>query len=248
MVSSPQQYREQQQPQRHSIPSVALAVSPHPDDAEVGAGATLARWAREGCRVVLVVCTNGDKGSQDPKMTSKRLATLRRQEQLAAAAVLGIKDVELLQHPDCFLEDDAEFRGELVRLIRQYRPEVVLSTDPDRRYMQHHDHRAAGRAALDACFPYARDPLSYPEHLGQGLKVHKVREVLFWGADKPNFYVDVSSSYQLKIEALRQHVSQGFQRRPRKQMERLFKERLSGAGKALGVPLAESFRRLEIRF
>ncbi len=250
MVSSPQQYRENErrQEERRPTPAVALAVSPHPDDAEVGAGATLARWAREGCQVVLAVCTNGDKGSEDPQMTSERLARLRREEQLAAAHVLGIQDVVFLDHPDGGLEDDVQFRGELVRLIRQYRPEVALSTDPDRRYMQHRDHRMSGQVTLDASFPYARDRLSFPEHLAQGLSVHKVREVLLWGADTPNFYVDVSTTYQLKIESLLQHKSQGFGRRPREEMERMMKERLSENGKALRVPLAEAFRRIEIRF
>lgn len=244
MVSSPQQYREgRQEEARPGPPAAALAVSPHPDDAEVGAGGTLARWAAEGCRVVLAVCTNGDKGSEDPNMTSAELARLRREEQLAAAKVLGIEDVVFLDHPDGFLEDDARFRGELVRLVRQHRPEVVLSTDPERRYMQHRDHRMAGQVALDACFPYARDRLHFPEHEKEGLQPHKVGAILFWGTEEPQEFVDISDTIELKVQSLAKHASQMNGRNPAEFVMRNAK----AMGERAGLPCAEGFRKVEFR-
>ncbi|MBI3742831.1 MAG: PIG-L family deacetylase [Chloroflexi bacterium] len=147
------------------VPQRVLICTPHPDDAEIGAGGTLAKWIGKGAQATLVVCTNGDKGSDDPAMTSERLAALRENEQLEAAKVLGIKEVVFLRHPDGEIEDTKQFRGDVVREIRRAKPDVVLTTDPLRRtFYQHRDHRVTGQVVLDAVFPLARDHLNFQEH------------------------------------------------------------------------------------
>lgn len=185
-----------------------MVVSPHPDDAEFGVAGTVARLIREGKKVVYVICTNGNKGTDDINVKPEELAATREREQLAAAEVLGVSEVRFLHYPDQELEDSTEFRKELVRWIRHYRPEVVVTADPYRKYMWHRDHRIVGQVALDAVFPYARDHLSYPDLLEEGLKPHKVREVWCWGSDDINFRSDVTETFDIKLKALGCHKSQ----------------------------------------
>ncbi len=136
-----------------------MVVTPHPDDAEFGVAGTVVRWVREGKDVVYVVCTNGDKGTKDINVKPEDLAKIREQEQLAAAKLLGVREVIFLRHPDQTLEDTPEFRKEIVRLIRMYRPETVVTADPYRRYLWNRDHIITGQVVLDANYPYARDHL-----------------------------------------------------------------------------------------
>ena len=126
-------------------PAQVMVVTPHPDDAEFGVAGTVARWVREGREVIYVVCTNGDKGASDVNMKPGQLVKIREQEQLAAANMLGVREVIFLRHPDQGLEDTPEFRKQLVRLIRMYRPETVVTADPYRRYFWHRDHRIVPR-------------------------------------------------------------------------------------------------------
>ena len=189
-------------------PAYAMVVTPHPDDAEYGIAGTVARWVKEGKDVVYVVCTNGDKGTSDINMKPEALAGIREQEQLDAARVLGVREVIFLRHPDQGLEDTAEFRKQIVRLIRMYRPDIVATTDPYLRYVWHRDHRIAGQVVLDAVFPYARDFLSYPDLMLDGLHPHKVKEVLLWGSEEINYRSDITDTLDLKIAALRCHKSQ----------------------------------------
>ncbi|TET93325.1 MAG: PIG-L family deacetylase, partial [Desulfobacteraceae bacterium] len=121
-----------------------MVVTPHPDDAEYGVAGTVARWIGEGKDVVYVVCTNGDKGTSNANMKPEALARIREEEQTAAARSLGVREVIFLRHPDQGLEDTPEFRKELVRLIRIYKPETVATADPYRRYVWHRDHRITG--------------------------------------------------------------------------------------------------------
>ena len=165
-----------------SEPTPVLVVTPHPDDAEGGVGGTIASWAAQGRKVVLVVCTNGDKGTSDRSVTSEELAAIREKEQRDAAEVLGIAEVVFLGFPDQGLEDGPEFRERIVREIRRHRPETVVTSDPNHKYIRHRDHAITGRVTLDAVFPYARDHLAYPEHLREGLEPHKVAEVYLWGS------------------------------------------------------------------
>ena len=185
-----------------------MVISPHPDDAEFGVAGTVARWVAEGKRVIYVICTSGDKGTSDRNMKPEDLARIREQEQLAAARVLGVSDVIFLHYPDQGLEDTPGFRKELVRLIRIYRPETVVTADPYRRYIWHRDHRITGQVALDAVYPYARDHLAYPDLLQEGLEPHNVKEVLLWGAEEPNYHSDITSTFDIKLNALHCHQSQ----------------------------------------
>ena len=225
-------------------PVQMLVVAPHPDDAEFGVAGTVARWTREGKDVVYVVCTNGDKGTSDVNMKPEELAKIREQEQLAAAKVLGVMEVVFLRHPDQGIEDTPEFRKELVRLIRKYRPETVVSADPYRKYMWHRDHRITGQVVLDAIFPYARDYHAYPDLIQEGLLPHKVREVLLWGTEDPNYRSDITNTFDIKLAALLCHKSQvgGFA----PALEERLRERAKMMSKGEGYELAESFHRVEI--
>ncbi|UCD09024.1 MAG: PIG-L family deacetylase, partial [Dehalococcoidales bacterium] len=152
-----------------------MVISPHADDAEGGCGGTVAKWIKEGKSVVYVLCTNGDKGTNDPAIQPEQLAVTREKEQLAAAEVLGVREVIFLRHPDQGLEETPEFRKELVRLIRMYRPDIVITVDPYRKYIWHRDHRITGQVVLDAVFPYARDLYAYPDLNKEGLEPFKVK-------------------------------------------------------------------------
>ena len=225
-------------------PTPVLVVTPHPDDAEGGAGGTIARWAAQGRRVVLVVCTNGDKGTSDRGITPQALAEIREKEQRDAAKVLGIAEVVFLGFPDQSLEDSAEFRERIVRQIRVHRPETVVTIDPNRSYIRHRDHHMTGRVTLDAVFPYARDHLAYPEHLREGLEPHKVRQVYLWGTEEPDAFLDITDTFQTKRDALYRHVSQVGE--PTEEGEARARERHAAIGKKIGVPLAEQFKLIEL--
>lgn len=190
-------------------PDRVMVVCAHPDDAELGAGATLAKWIAAGAQVTIVVCTDGASGSSDRKLTSSDVVRLRRQEQQAAANTLGVLNLEMLDYPDGGLEDTAAFRGEIVRLIRRHRPLTLLTHDPTaHKHFAHRDHRIAGMVVQDAVYPYARDWLHYPEQLKGGVEPHKVRELLFWESDEPNVIVDISGYLEAQATALACHESQ----------------------------------------
>lgn len=185
-----------------------MVITPHPDDAEYGVAGTVARWVREGKEVVYIVCTNGDKGTIDKGVTSKNLAKIREKEQREACKILGVKNIIFLRHPDQSLEETNEFKKEIVVLIRKYTPDIVVTSDPYRRYFWHRDHRITGQVTLDAIFPCARDYLAYPDLIKKGLQPHKVKEVLLWGSEDNNYYSDITGTFHLKMAALRCHKSQ----------------------------------------
>jgi len=220
-----------------------LVVAAHPDDAEFGAAGTVSRWTSEGRRVVYVVCTNGDKGTSDMQMTPQRLAAIREEEQRAAAKMVGVHEVVFLGYADGYLEYTDEFRGKLVRCIRQYRPYTILTSDPYRKYFWHHDHRIAGQVVMDAVYPYCRDHLYYPEHLKEGLSTHAVREVLLWGTDEPDTFFDIKDRFELKIAALKCHVSQVGNKEA---LREWVGNRARDNGKKGGMEMAEAFHRVEL--
>jgi LmbE family N-acetylglucosaminyl deacetylase len=223
-----------------------MVVTPHPDDAEFGVAGTVKKFTGEGKSVVYVVCTNGDKGTDDLKVRPEELAKIREQEQLAAAEVLGVREVKFLGYPDQGLEDTREFRKEIVRWIRHFRPEVVVTADPYRKYMWHRDHRITGQVVLDAVFPYARDHLAYPELLKEGLEPHKVREVWCWASDDINFRLDITDTFDIKLAALGCHASQVKDIPP--EMKERMKEwaRMNAEGEEF--ELAEAFHRVMMRY
>jgi len=222
-----------------------LVVTPHPDDAEFGVAGTVAKWTYQGKVVVYVVCTNGDKGTEDYNIKPEELAKIREKEQLAAAELLGVKEVVFLRHPDQSLEDTPEFRKEIVRLIRTYKPEIVVTSDPYRRYIWHRDHRIVGRVVLDAVFPYSRDVWAYPELLDKGLEPHKVREVWLWASDDINFRSDITETFDLKLKALQCHKSQ-IKEPFASEMEKWLCERAKDMAEGEKFKLAEGFHRAEI--
>lgn len=223
-----------------------MVVTPHPDDAEYGVAGSVARWVRQGKKVVYVVCTNGDKGTSDAMMNPEKLAKIREKEQIAACKILGVKDIIFLRHPDQGLEDSPEFRRELVYLIRKYRPEVVVTVDPYRHYLLHRDHRISGQVTLDAIFPYARDPLSYPDLIKEGLRPHKVREVLLWSSNDINYRSDITDTFHLKVAALRCHKSQIGSGERAIRLEEWLRHRHQLMAEGENFTLAEAFHRIEL--
>jgi len=222
-----------------------MVVTPHPDDAEYGVAGTVVRWVSQGKEIVYVVCTNGDKGTSDASVKPEELAKTREEEQIAAANLLGVREVIFLRHPDQGLEDTPEFRKEIVRLIRMYRPETVVTADPYRRYIWHRDHRMTGQVTLDAIFPYARDIFSYPDLAKEGLDPHKVKEVLLWGTEDVNYRSDITKTFDVKLSALRCHKSQVGHILLQELEERL-RERHSSLAQGEEYELAEGFHRVEI--
>ena len=226
-------------------PASVLLVAAHPDDPEFSSGGTLARWAREGTEVHYLVCTRGDKGTSDPDLSPDVLMALREAEQRAAAGVIGATTVEFLDCRDGELQPTLALRGEIVRAIRRVRPEAVFTHDPATIYgadmINHPDHIAVGQATLAAIYPTARDRLQFPHHLALGLQTHKVRQVYLWGSLHPNTWIDISSTFETKVCALRRHVTQVGQRTD---LETRMRERASRLGEAASVGLAEAFHRV----
>lgn len=192
---------------------VMVAMS-HPDDAEFGCAGTVARWAAEGAHVTFVLGTSGDKGSADAEMTGGRLSNTREDEQRAACEVLGVQEVVFLRMPDAELVPDLAMRKVLTRVIRQHKPDVVFCQDPTSRwegnfYLQHPDHIAMGEAVLAAIYPSARDRLTFPDLLAEGLEPHNVAEVYIGSSlEKCDTFVDISDYLQHKFDALAAHTSQ----------------------------------------
>jgi LmbE family N-acetylglucosaminyl deacetylase len=222
-----------------------LVVTPHPDDAEYGVAGTVARWTNEGRTVVYVVCTNGDKGTSDREVKSESLIKIREKEQIAAANLLGVKEVIFLGYPDQGLEETPQFRKDIVKQIRRFRPETVVTADPYRRYIWHRDHRITGRVTLDAVFPYARDHLSYPDLLEEGFEPHKVKEILLWASENINHRLDITDTFPLKLNALREHKSQ-VGHIPRQKLEGYLRERAIQLSEGESFQLAEGFHREEV--
>jgi LmbE family N-acetylglucosaminyl deacetylase len=194
-------------------PRRVAAIFAHPDDAEFVCAGTVARWVAEGQHVTYVLMTSGDKGSDDPSMTSEQLIALREEEQRAACRVLGVQDVIFLHQPDAMLVNTLELRKELTRVIRMIKPDAVITFDPTVRYIggvyiNHPDHRVTGDVTLDAIFPAARDRLTFPELLAEGLEPHKVTEIYLSGMEESDTWIDITDYFDLKIAALKEHSSQ----------------------------------------
>jgi LmbE family N-acetylglucosaminyl deacetylase len=216
-----------------------MVIFAHPDDAEFGCAGTVARFAASGFRVQYVLATSGDKGSSDRAAVPEQLAATRQEEQRAAAQVLGVEEVTFLGHKDGEVEVSLPFRRELALVIRRGRPDVVLTFDPWQRYQIHPDHRAVGQTALDAVAA-ARDHMYYPEQLTEGLIEHRVHNVYFFSTDVPNYYVDISTTLEQKIAALKCHRSQ-IGDRP---IEDFVRARAIAVGQEVGLAAAEAFHYL----
>ena len=228
-----------------AVPARALAIYAHPDDAEVSCGGTLARWAAAGARVEIVVCTRGDKGSSDPAVAPDALVARRRAEVERAGEVLGVAAHHFLDYGDGEVENTAEVREELVRVLRAVQPEVVVCPDPEaaffgQSYFNHRDHRVVGWAALDAVAPAASSPHNFP----QAGAAHQVQCVYMSGSLSPDVWVDISDAVDAKAEALLCHESQVGE--TSEWLRTAVRERAEQAGRAAGVAYAEGFRLLSL--
>jgi LmbE family N-acetylglucosaminyl deacetylase len=228
------------------IPKRAMSIHAHPDDQEFTVAGTLARWARAGCRIVSVVITSGDAGSNNPQHDDSYkpiLARLREKEQRAANKVLGLAETIFLGHPDGELEPTLALRKELTRLIRQHKPEAVVIGDPQgvfygNGYINHPDHRAAAQAGLYAVFPSSETRLIFTDLLRAGYEPHKVKRVYIHGVEKPDTWVDIAATMNVKLRALKKHASQLGEWDPTK----MLKEWAAEEGKEKGLKYAEAFK------
>ena len=233
----------------NEIPSSALAIYGHPDDPEISAGGTLARWARGGATVWELICTKGEKGSQDPNQDRDALAAIRIQETEKAATVLGLAGHYHLDYGDGELRDDLEIRARIVELVRKLKPEVVVCPDPTAvffgdRYFNHSDHRVTGWATLDAVAPAAGNPHYFPEHAAEGLGVHHVSAVYLSGTLEPNAWIDIGDTLDRKIDGLFCHASQLVETGD--WFRDFLRESAIDAGRLAGVQFAEAFRRIAL--
>jgi LmbE family N-acetylglucosaminyl deacetylase len=228
------------------IPEVVLAVYAHPDDADVACGGTLARWAKGGAAVHLIVCTDGGKGTFDPEVTPADLAARRAAELEASSALIGLQSVTNLGYPDGELADSDELRGTLVEWVRRLRPDVVCGHDPTalffgQEYFNHRDHRLAGTTLLDAVSPAAALPHYFPE----AGPPHQVATVLLSGTLEPDVWVDVTETIDLKAAAVECHRTQFAE--PGGWAGEAVRRRAEQEGRRAGAGYAEGFRRLTLR-
>ena len=226
----------------------------HPDDVEFGCGATMARLAADGARLVFVICTMGNRGSRHHKLSSEELVSSRKIEQDEAAKLLGAEKVIYLDHEDGNLIADINFKEEVVKIIRTYKPDMIFTHDPSWYYhtkgrngfgsVNHTDHRATGIAVVDAVYPLSRDLLSFPHHIEGGLEAHKVEEVFFFNFTDPDTRIDVTQFIDKKLESIFAHKSQID--KP-EETEAWVRERLSEIGKPENIEYAEGFTYLKLR-
>jgi len=241
----------------------AMVIGAHPDDDDFGAGGTSALWAKQGKKIVWVVMTDGAEGSEVPALIDTELMLTREQEQRMACEVLGVQAVEFLRFPDGHLTNSEAARKAVVRLIRKYRPRVVITHDPtqnfyapdpnekpdDTAYLNHPDHRATGNIVFDAIFPAVGNPRSYRELLSEGFPPYQVHELYLFFTGEDNTYIDISETIELKIRGLQCHVSQFGPEADMLEMIRKWGAEIAKAAKekkGLEMQYAEAFRRIKL--
>ena len=225
------------------VPESAMAIFAHPDDIEFSCAGTMARWARAGSRICYVLCTSGDVGIATPGMTRAKATEIREAEATEAARRTGVTNLVFLREPDGMLQATLDLRKKLVREIRRFRPEVVITGDPTALwagsdYINHPDHRAAALAAIDAVFPAAGQPNLFEELEEEGLHAHKPRKVYVSGWSQTDLFVNIDSTIDVKVDALRAHVSQMRDWDP----EKMIREWAGESAKGKEMEFAESFR------
>jgi LmbE family N-acetylglucosaminyl deacetylase len=228
-----------------------LVVSAHPDDPDFGAGGAIAKLAKGGARVTYVIVTDGSQGGEDPKQKDSELILIREKEQKAAARVLGVKKVEFLGYKDGHLSPDLKLRHDIVRMIRKYKPELVITHIPGRVLDapmggSHPDHLAVGEATMAAVYPDSRNPRAFRSLLKEGFQPHEVKEVWipFWTSG--DYLVDISSTLDQKIAALHKHKSQVSKPGREWDFEKYMRKRHREMGKRGGYKYAESFKRITV--
>ncbi|MCC7077838.1 MAG: PIG-L family deacetylase [Acidimicrobiia bacterium] len=234
----------------HDPPRTALAICAHPDDPDFFAAGTFAKWASAGTECVYAVCTDGSLGAWEPEARPE-LTAQRREEQVAAAAVTGVADVVFLDRPDGFLVNSLGLRRDLVALLREHRPQIVMTHDPWKRWRLHPDHRECGFAACDAVAT-AREALAWPD---TGAGPHRPEGLWLFETESPDQFEDVSATLELKIAALLEHRSQwvttlGINDDSDAAGRVEFAERMRAwahrNGAPAGLAAAESFRRIDV--
>lgn len=228
-------------------PSRVLVMMAHPDDPEFTSGGTIARWCAEGAWVGYVICTGGDKGSEDGSISTAELIHTRREEQQRAAARLGAHAVEFLDHMDGELADTLALRRQLVAAIRRHRPDTVLCFDPTARflgdfYINHSDHYTSGAAVLAAVYPAARNRRTFPDLLAGGLEPHTVLQVYLASTNEPNCWIDIDATLEAKVAAMLEHRSQVADPEG---LALFLRGRAAETGKPQNLAYAESFRRID---
>jgi LmbE family N-acetylglucosaminyl deacetylase len=237
-----------EQPPEFMGPGKAMVVFAHPDDAEFMCAGTVAKWCAEGWEVIYVSVTSGQRGSREPGMTGQRLAAIREREQRAACRSLGVRHCVFLGFQDGYVEQTPELRGEIVRQIRTYCPDIVITWDGFyRRAFNHRDHRNVGIVTYDAVYPCASDPLYYPEQIEEGLTLHRPAEIWLAGSDEPDHHIDITDFVSRKLDAAMCHVSQ-MRGRTREQVEQRWRERMHHRYEGLTEgSFYESFTRVLLR-
>jgi LmbE family N-acetylglucosaminyl deacetylase len=228
------------------FPKRAMSIHAHPDDQEFTVAGTLAKWSKAKCEVTSVIITSGDAGSNKPEHDEAYkpvLAKLREKEQRAANKTIGVRETVFLHYPDGELEPTLALRKELTRLIRQFKPDAVIIGDPQgvfygNGYINHPDHRAAAQAGLYAVFPSAETRLIFTDLLRAGYEPHKVKRVYIHGSEKPDTWVDITSTLNVKLRALRKHKSQLGDWDP----DKMIREWAEEEGKEKGLKYAEAFK------
>ncbi len=231
-------------------PQIVLGVAAHPDDLDFGAAGTVAKWAKQGSEVYYLILTDGSKGSADRNISASELIKIRRAEQRAAAEILGVKKVFFCDYEDGCLECCEAVKVDITRCIRKIKPDVVVTMDPTMVYVaetgfvNHPDHRAAGQSTLDAVFPLARDHLSYPELIKEGLEPHISPTLMLINFERQNWFEDVSSTINTKMKALAAHQSQMPSMEATKKLMRNLAE---NEGKKCNCDYAEGFMRIDVK-
>ncbi|MEL7207881.1 MAG: PIG-L deacetylase family protein [Actinomycetota bacterium] len=226
-----------------------LHVAAHPDDLDFGAAGTTATLTAGGDEVVYCLVTDGQAGGFDATISRERMAEIRREEQTAAAKVVGVTELHFLGFPDGSVEAGLPLRRALTRVIRVVRPDRVVTQSPDRNldrfYGSHPDHLAVGESCLSAVYPDARNEFAFPELLAdEGLQPHTVAEVWLMGRPDPDHFVDITDTFDRKIEALLCHESQMQEPGRMPEFIRQWAEQMAAQGQLESGRLAEGFRRV----
>jgi len=232
--------------EKEFIPQGAMSIHAHPDDQEFTVAGTLAKWAKAGCEVISVILTSGEGGSNDPAHDASykpTLAQIREGEQSAADETLGVKQTIYLRCPDGELEPTVALRKEVTKLIRTHKPEAVVTGDPQavfygNGYINHPDHRAAAQVATYAVFPSAGSRLVFADLLDEGYEPHNVKRLYLHGPEKPDTWVDITGTIDVKIAALKKHASQLKDWDP----EKMIREWAEEEGKEKGMKYAEAYK------
>ncbi len=231
--------------------SRGMVVIAHADDAEYGCSGTVAKLCADGWEMTYVLCTDGSKGSADREISEKELSAIRREEQVNAGKVLGLKDVAFLGYPDSYLEPTLDVRRDIAREIRRYKPDVVICQYPLRTLdggwgVGHPDHLAAGEATLAAVFPTARDHMTFPELVDEGFEPHKVGEVWIMGHPEPDVFIDVTDHMETAVKALAEHTTQTGGRPYTELLPRMREWRRRGSV-GTGILYSESYKKISFR-